>query len=251
MSISESPIAVRRYARDGGLQPPERTVLEVFAADLPGWDVLDIGVGAGRTTAHLAGRARSYRAVDYSESMVAACRGRFPELADRISVMDVCDLSALGDDAFDFVLFSFNGLDYLPSYDARQLALREIRRVTRPGGVFTFSSHNLDNPDLFSFRAKAATGLRQKVEHVVKHGYRLLANTGYLEARGRPWARLRDGGHLFTLTNFYVKPGEQRLELERHGFTDVRLYGLADGRELASDRGIEDPWVYYSCRVRK
>jgi SAM-dependent methyltransferase len=43
---------------------------------------------------------------------------------------------------FDFILFSFNGIDYVPACD-RNAVFRELRRVGSKGGLFFFSTHNL------------------------------------------------------------------------------------------------------------
>ena len=47
------------------------------------------------------------------------------------------------DNSFDFVLFSYNGVDYVDHADGLAI-LREIRRLIRPGGYFCFSTHNLN-----------------------------------------------------------------------------------------------------------
>jgi ubiquinone/menaquinone biosynthesis C-methylase UbiE len=52
-------------------------------------------------------------------------------------------MPAFENETFDFVMFSFNGLDYL-SHSDRLLALGEIRRVLKPAGLLLFSSHNAE-----------------------------------------------------------------------------------------------------------
>jgi SAM-dependent methyltransferase len=126
------------YDRSAGLMPPEK---HVFARYIPaGLDVLDIGVGGGRTTAFLAPTARRYFGVDYSEAMVAACAAKFPGY--EFAQADATDLSFLPDASFDVALFSFNGIDCIPSDAGRIACLREMRRVVRPGGAVIISSHN-------------------------------------------------------------------------------------------------------------
>lgn len=129
---------VAHYAAEAELLPPERYLFGKYVK--PGMAILDVGVGGGRTAAHLAPGAARYLGVDYSPAMVAACRARFPEL--EFVVGDASDLSAIADSSFDFVVFSFNGIDYLPSDAARQKALAEFGRVTRPGGHVIISSHS-------------------------------------------------------------------------------------------------------------
>ncbi len=63
-------------------------------------------------------------------------------------------MDGLKDNSFDFVLFSFNGMDSF-SHKDRIAALGEIRRVLRNDGIFYFLSHNLDwtgLKDLFTIK---------------------------------------------------------------------------------------------------
>lgn len=129
---------VEHYATATGLMPPERYLLRKYVQ--PHSDILDIGVGGGRTTPYLASNAKSYLGIDYSQAMVDACKQRFPD--QDFAWGDATDLSSIADDHFDFTLFSFNGIDSIPSDEGRIAALREIRRVTRPGGHIMISSHN-------------------------------------------------------------------------------------------------------------
>ncbi len=224
-------MAVNRYRAQEELQPPEQAIFREHSAELASAAMLDVGVGAGRTTACLARRARSYFATDFSPAMAAAFRSRFPDLESNVAVLDARSMPSLSDNSFDITLFSFNGLDYLPSWPDRLAALREIHRVTKPGGLFVFSSHNLAWPGLRSFWPSGRKPLLEKAEHAVKQLYRVIANPSYAETLAMPWARVRDGGHLFTLCNTYVRPSEQRAQVEQEAFADVAMYALEDGRK--------------------
>ncbi len=131
------PSVVAHYDHDE-LRPAEAHLFERFVPR--GGAVLDLGVGAGRTTPHLAARATRYVGLDYSDAMIARCREKFPALDFVIG--DAADLSAFEDRSFDAVVFSFNGLGCLPEDAQRRRCLSEIARVTRPGGAFVFSLHN-------------------------------------------------------------------------------------------------------------
>lgn len=126
------------YAAAQGLQRGEREVFAKFIQD--GAHILDIGVGGGRTTPYLSARAGRYLGVDYAEPMVEICRRKYPGLD--FEHMDASNLAGLPDNSFDVVVFSFNGIDCLPSNDLRSACLKSVHRVLRPGGHFIFSSHN-------------------------------------------------------------------------------------------------------------
>jgi SAM-dependent methyltransferase len=137
LEVYSAPPVVSYYASLDYLTPCERLLFDGCIKG--GSSILDLGVGGGRTTAYLAGRASRYIGLDYSEAMIKTCKTKFPHLEFRIA--DAADLSAFQDESFDTVVFSFNGIDTLPSA-ARRACLEHIYRVLKPGGVLIFSSHN-------------------------------------------------------------------------------------------------------------
>jgi ubiquinone/menaquinone biosynthesis C-methylase UbiE len=76
--------------------------------------------------------------------MIAACQQRFSgsPLCMSLEVGDARSMIQFADNSFDFILFSFNGIDCVPHSDRLQI-LQEICRVGKPGCHFFFSSHNL------------------------------------------------------------------------------------------------------------
>ena len=49
-----------------------------------------------------------------------------------------------GRTTFAYVLFAFNGLMQIPKQENRIKAMKEIRRVLQPGGIFVFTTHDRD-----------------------------------------------------------------------------------------------------------
>ena len=74
----EKAAVVRRYATRSELLPPEEKLLELYHAEIAGRRVLDLGCGAGRTTARLHALTPHYVGVDYSLKMIESCRQRYP-----------------------------------------------------------------------------------------------------------------------------------------------------------------------------
>jgi len=138
------------------LEPAQRRLLQLAALE-PGERVLDVACGTGLVTlpaAEAVGPRGSVLGTDISEEMVrslenaAKTRGFTHVTARR---MDAERLE-LADAAFDVVLCAL-GLMYVP--DPLQ-ALREVRRVLRPGGRLVFSEPNLANPQvLLMFKCDA------------------------------------------------------------------------------------------------
>ena len=129
---------VEYYDKAEGLMPAEQYVFPKYVP--VGSDVLDIGVGGGRTTPFLSTRAKRYLGLDYSEAMVALCQRKYPGAS--FAYGDATDLSSVPDESFDATIFSFNGIDCIQSDEGRLACLKEMRRVTRPTGWIVISSHN-------------------------------------------------------------------------------------------------------------
>ena len=136
--IYSVPEVAAHYAALEYLTRCERFLFERYIP--PRTAILDVGVGGGRTTPHLAKTASAYVGVDYSEEMVKVCRQKYPEL--NFKVADVSDLSEFRDASFDVIVMSFNTLDYVLPEEKRWRCLKECHRVLRAGGTLIFSSHN-------------------------------------------------------------------------------------------------------------
>ena len=108
--------------------------LAVLFADLaevgPGQRVLDVGCGPGALTAELVRRAgaRAVSAVEPSGSFVAAVRERLPGVDVRQSAAERLPFA---DDAFDAAMAQL----VVHFMADPVLGLREMGRVTRPGGA--------------------------------------------------------------------------------------------------------------------
>jgi SAM-dependent methyltransferase len=252
---------VRIYAGWGDLLAPEQVVLEKFRARLGAMTMLDVGVGGGRTACHFAPLVREYVGIDFDPGMIEACLRRFPDRPPHVRFMvgDARNLEAFGDESFDFVLFSYNGLDYLV-HDDRLCALRQIARVTRAGGYFLFSTHNLRSiGSLFSIRPGQGF-----VNGVWRPLVLRLWNGRPRRLLQRRHARIYDGVYLGKPTwiilsslrglgYYYYSPPEEHLaQLDGAGFEVTAAYDVA-GRELPFGEALlqsRDRWIYYLCEKR-
>ncbi|GAA0510398.1 class I SAM-dependent methyltransferase [Deinococcus depolymerans] len=99
----------------------------------PGGAALDVMTGTGSVALALLGRAGSVTGLDLSEGMLRVARARVPGAA--FVVGDAAHLP-FPDGSFDVVVCA-SGLFFVPDMGA---ALREWRRVVRPGGQVLFSS---------------------------------------------------------------------------------------------------------------
>jgi ubiquinone/menaquinone biosynthesis C-methylase UbiE len=247
---------VQHYAQLRELQPAEETVLVLLKGRLSGMKMLDLGVGGGRTTQHFAPLVAEYVGIDYSPEMIAACQKRFSPSSPKVlfEVRDGRDLSRFRDNYFDFILFSFNGLDYI-SHSDRWRVFQEVSRVGKSGGYFCFSSHNIQGMEReFEWQNKLsinpfATYINLVMWAILRMfnrsiSLKLLKTSAYAEVRDEP--------HNFRLKTYYVRPREQRKQLESN-FRDIKIYSWKSGREISSETELSsntDMWLYYLCTIK-
>jgi ubiquinone/menaquinone biosynthesis C-methylase UbiE len=114
----------------GRYGPPLASALIAFARVEPGMRAVDVGCGPGALTTALAERlgASNVSAVDPSEPFAEACRARVPGAEVLVASAEALPFA---DDAFDAALAQLvvNFMDDAPA------GVRELARVTRPGGV--------------------------------------------------------------------------------------------------------------------
>jgi SAM-dependent methyltransferase len=122
-------------ARDGFFNAHyDRPACLSLLGDVNGRRVLDAACGPGLYAEELVRRGAEVIGLDQSPRMIELCRERVGQGDFRVH--DLADpISWLPDDSVDLVLFAL-AIEYV---DDRVAALRELRRVLRPGGALVFS----------------------------------------------------------------------------------------------------------------
>jgi SAM-dependent methyltransferase len=249
----EDPRIVASYAENPQLQPPERAALELLADDLGRMDMLDLGVGAGRTTWFFAARAKSYLGLDCAPAMVERARAELP--AYDFVVGDASRLDFAADGSYDLVLFSFNGIDHL-DLAGRVRALDEMVRVLRPGGTLLFSTHNANylpaivdrfRPSLRPLKPRTTfTSLKRAALfnlHNPTLRFRMPLSVGFVN----------DGVPSFDAAEVcFIRPDLQVEALRRLGMRDI-VCAPDDGAEFVPGdatevAGFTCAWVYFLSR---
>ena len=130
MAFSGSDVAYDRFM--GRFSRPLAPLFADFAGVETPMDVLDVGCGPGALTEELVRRlgAVHVTAVDPTDQFVSACRERFPEVT--VAQAGAEDIP-FADGRFDAALAQL-----VVSFMVDALAgIREMARVTRPGGVIS------------------------------------------------------------------------------------------------------------------
>ena len=230
------------------LQPVEITIFSRYKNSICSKTLLDVGCGAGRTTPYLTSLSTNYIGIDYSLAMIRLCRSRFPDI--QFLHCDVRDMSVFGDHTFDFVLFAFNGLDYI-GHEDRIRALREIHRVLRRGGIFVFSSHNrncrsvVSSPRLRLARNPWTQGKNMAKFLLSAYNHRRNKNYEHFE---RKYAIINDEAEWFSLLTYYIDKKLQTAQLCDVGFAVTEMYDTRCKRLESDDDDADSGWVYYVAR---
>lgn len=144
--------------------------------------VLEIGCGTGRDAAALAGAGLSYVGLDLSAGPASVVRAA----GHRVVVGSATELP-LADGSVD-AAWSASTLMHLPG-DGLRVALDEVARVVRPGGLLALGvwGHDVDgewtDPHGRYFRQRTVDGLLAEVRGVAE------------VVEVETWGRYPDGGH--------------------------------------------------------
>lgn len=108
--------------------------------------LIDIGCGTGRITYALYQRGyQNIVGLDISKEMLTE--------AIRLNQVRKCPVEfVLGDatklpyanESFDSAIFAYNGLMQIPGVENRMKAFKEINRILKPGGLFIFTTHDME-----------------------------------------------------------------------------------------------------------
>ncbi len=246
--LYENNDTVDSYAKQKKLQKPELAIFDHLKEFISNAMILDIGVGAGRTSAYLMTSSKKYTGIDYSSSMINYCKKLYPNHQDLFSCGDARSMSQYKNESFDFILFSFNGIDSVP-YDDRKLIFSEIFRILKKDGYFSFSSHNIRNiPEKYQFNFKKSLfSYHKELKRLV-----LTRKINGIQEKyaDKSYVNFYDGAEKFKFAPLYIKPELQIEHLISMGFSDVTMYGLKSGNMISKNDLLNytDAWLYYLCK---
>ena len=192
-----------------------------------GLRVLEVGCGLGTDGAQFARAGADYTGVDLTESAVELARRRF-ELFGLAGKFEVADAEGLefADESFDLV-YAHGVLHHTP--DAGR-AVREMRRVLRPGGRAVVMLYHRDS---YNYRVNIRV-LRRAGAHLLRSGAGLKVAH---HLTGEPVDSLR--AHARSLkedARSYFRPDEfLNRNTDGAGNPLARVYSRREARELFRD----------------
>lgn len=197
--------------------------------------LLDLGCGTGRIALGLHEIGYEHvLGVDFARAMVKRARQLATLLEYPVS-FQVGDARSLSfDDAlFDGVVFGFNGLMQIPGASDRLRALREIRRILRPGGLFLFTTHDREHYGWQSFWKEEA-GRWEAGEQ-----------DGRLQEFGDRWVEADIGAHYIHVPT----RGEVEEALQTTGWKLIERHArTALANEPAEVREFSDDCLFWVAR---
>lgn len=227
------------------LFPAEKVLFEKLSPVIKKSKILDIGVGGGRTTEYLLPIVSDYTGVDYVPQFVERVKRKYER--GNFLCADARDLKEFADNTFDFVLFSYNGIDAV-SHEDRLKILTEIHRVLKTGGTLLFSSHNRDyrhfrKPYWLIESRFSADFLKNLLSYAffTPRRWRMKKH----EVFGDGYAFVNDCDHRYSLLLYYVSIGRQIEQLKKIGFLSVEAFN-ARGKQVKTD--VESFWIYYLAK---
>jgi len=240
------------FAEDTNLQKAEEVIFSSLRDEIKDKPILDIGVGAGRTTAYLKAISQDYIGTDYSEKMINLCREKFGDTT--LLLCDARNMSMFKDEQFAAVFCCYNALDDADPPD-RMLMLKEIKRVLKKNGLFVFSSHNFDWEAIPSYSFKGLSFSPNPITLISDNMNRLKVYAAGLLTRlrdkigHRRWAVILEYESFsrLVLPTYYISKEAQVRQLLDMGFHQVQALDM-DGLPINSQKAVKDAWIYYVAR---
>jgi SAM-dependent methyltransferase len=143
--------------------------------------------------------------------------------------------------SFDFIIFAFNSIDCM-SHENRLQILGEVYRTLKVGGIFAFSTHNLDYKHLVTAYNIRDLNIFNNIRNVISYfkvrKYQVVDKT--YSILSDPLAGF---GHLI----YNIRMPEQIQQLKLIGFKDIKILNRS-AEFITNDRVDRDSnFFHYIC----
>jgi ubiquinone/menaquinone biosynthesis C-methylase UbiE len=198
--------------------------------------VLDFGTGAGNLTSHFLNLGCHVTATDVSEGCLDQVKLSFHENGDRLQtvLLNGQDLTNFEDDFFD-ICATYSVLHHVPDY---LLAVRELARVTKPGGII-FIDHE-SSPDSWQVSDVGEEYLEQ-VRALIKPAFwprwspTALFHRVVVKCHKLQNPRYQEEGDIHIWEDDHIEWDKMESILKEVGFVDIKRTDYLLCRERASN----------------
>ncbi len=243
----------KNYSEKLFLFKGENHLIEKFKNNSNNGKMLDVGIGTGRTTYFFAKYFNEYVGIDYAAQMIKIAKEKFKNKNNcSFYELDATNMSIFNDNEFDFVFFSFNGLDCV-SLEKRIKILKEIKRVAKKGAIFSYSTHNIFNiPKLFKFRMpRNPLNLMAEIKRYKKIN---TINENPESLIKKDFDIITDGDINFTVQYYYCNINYEINTIKKLAFNPFEFYSLKTGEKYNENTkwdNIDTPWILINSYVNE
>lgn len=233
---------VDHYGSATEIWPEEKYIFDEYFKNAG--HILDIGCGGGRTSFYLAGLGNKVTAIDLSPSLIKAAKQRLAKEPANIEFL-VKNAQHLDYPAnhFDGVIFSYNGIGFIPRSEGKIRFLKEVRRILKSDKCFFFTAHNLWSINSFFIH---------NVLRVVKIFFSKLF---YIDIREKEYGEKYDDKPNIETPYIDIKSRKKWKEIiEQSGFKVVYFnskYGVRDKRPFSIFKDYFGASNYFFFVLRK
>jgi SAM-dependent methyltransferase len=233
--VFEESVVVDMYAANNPHGPSAQELICLkFVPASHRHSVLDMGIGAGRTSTFLPAEFTQYVGFDYSSRMVEMAKRSFPSLDIRLIDARSFELGQ------HFDCLYFNGIDFVSPED-RHLILNTVREHTAEGGYFIYRTHNLGFRRVRDWQNNLiAAELRNPGKWPKRLPNRLKYFWKQRQNKEAGWAVVNDSALYFGFLVVYVDIEKEQQLLRRYGFDTIAIIGN-NKNEIGFNQ--DDGWV--------
>ena len=233
--VFEESLVVDIYAANNAQGPSaQELVCLKFVPASRRHSVLDMGIGAGRTSTFLPAEFTQYVGFDYSLRMVERAKSSFPSLDIRLLDARSFELGQ------QFDCLYFNGIDFVSPED-RHLILNAVHAHTADGGYFIYRTHNLGFRRVRDWQNNLlAAELRNPGKWLKRLPNRLKYFWKQRQNKEAGWAVVNDSTLYFGFLVVYVDIEKEQQLLRRYGYDTIAIIGNSKAK-IGFDQ--DDGWV--------
>ena len=108
LNLYNNEKTIEKYSKQDYILKPEKKIIEIIKRNKSNNTMLDIGVGAGRTTDQFLGVFKNYIGIDYAQEMIMFCKKKYKDFKNiKFNNEDARNLESINSNSIDFTFFRY------------------------------------------------------------------------------------------------------------------------------------------------